>query len=394
MTTPLLPSALPPDAATTAALLHELHVHQIELETQNEELRRTQLDLAAARDRFVDLYDFAPVGYFTLDDAGSVVEANLTGAQLLDEPRKALLGRRFAHFVTAPDADRWHRHLQAVQRSDGSQCIELGLRRRHGETFHAQLDCLRVAGAGEAPGLRVTLTDVTPRKLAEADRRMADAAVETREAERRSIARELHDELGQRLSALKMELASLCAQATPAPQSARVSAMLETLDEAVATVRRIAAELRPLMLDDLGLNAAIDWLVRDTARRTGLDVTLHADDGDAALDARISIALYRMVQETLADISERRHGGDVRVELHRRSQELVIGIEEGGIGVPAAAGAGARLDTAQTLRDRARMIGGRVELGPAPNGGHRTTIRLPLAAATTVTNPRPSHDRT
>jgi len=363
---------------STPALVHELHVHQAELETQNEELQRTQLELAAARDRFVDLYDFAPVGYFTLDREGSVVEANLTGAHLLGVVRKTLLGGDFGRFVTSPDVSRWHRHLQQALHGNDSQRLELVLRRRNGEVFHGQLDCLRVAASATVPLLHVTLTDVTQRNLAETDRRIADAAVEAREAERRRIARELHEELGQRLSALKMDLASLRPVAVAPDPDGRIVSMLETLDEAVATVRRIATDLRPLMLDDLGLNAAIDWLVRDIARRTGLEITLHLDDSDPPLGERASIALYRMVQETLEEIGRLHQGTDVWIEMRRQAGELVLSIEESGAGWPDLAGSEEHHDATIALHDRARMLGGRLDLGEAREGGRRITVRLPL----------------
>ena len=94
--------------------------------------------------------------------------------------------------------------------------------------------------------------------------------VQAREDERRRIARELHDELGQRLTALKMELSSLGGDAAGSAPAGRIDAMLEMVDDTVATVRRIATELRPLMLDDLGLNAAIEWLADGWSRRMGV----------------------------------------------------------------------------------------------------------------------------
>lgn len=147
--------------ATNTALLHELKVHQVELEMQNEALRRAQIELAAARDRYMDLCDFAPVGYFTLDKHGVIVEANLTSSAMVDRERKTLLGRPFAGLLAAPSHQAW----------------------------------------------RVALTDISERKLAEASQRTADMITEASETERRHVSRELHEELGQRLSALKMALA-------------------------------------------------------------------------------------------------------------------------------------------------------------------------------------------
>ena len=364
-------------AASQTALLHELHVHQIELEIQNEELRRAQAELAGARDRFVDLYDFAPVGYFTLDAQGVIAEANLTGAAILGEERMPLLGGPLARFIHVRDRERWRRHLRHTLRHDGVQRIELLLQPRAVAPLHAQFDCLRVVAADARAVLRVTLTDITQRKLAEVDRRIAIGAVDAREDERRSVARELHDELGQRLSALKMALASLRQDAGAAECGEQIDAMLVTLGDAVAMVRRIATDLRPLLLDDLGLNAAIDWLARDAARRSGLDVRVRIDDDAAPLGERTSTSVFRLVQEGLAQIASHARGRAVAIELQRRPDELVLVLEHDGTGWPEP-DVGASVEPAQRLRDRVHLLGGALRVDDAPDGARRITIHLPL----------------
>jgi PAS domain S-box-containing protein len=380
------PRAKPPptDAQpSTEALLHELRVHQIELEMQNDELRQTQVELAAARDRFVDLYDFAPVGYFTLDAQGRVVEANLTGATMLGEDHGALRQQRLARFVAPSMADRWHRHLRRALQQDHSQRIDLLLRRRDGVSFHAQLDSLRVTPPAAAPMLRVTLTDISQSKQAEMDRRLAGSTVDAREAERRHVARELHEELGQRLTALKMNLASLPASADLRSQQARIVSMLEALDEAVAMVRRIASDLRPLMLDDLGLSAAIDWLARDTARRSGLDITLRMDANEPPLGERQAIALYRLLQQALIHSAARAGVSAIRILLHEQQGELTLTVENDGSAAPGprSADAGEPSTADIALADNARLLDGHLELDDAAGGGRRIVVRVPLRQA-------------
>ncbi|MDE2300018.1 MAG: hypothetical protein KGK18_17855, partial [Burkholderiales bacterium] len=377
----------------TSALEHELQVHRVELEMQNEELRRAQLELAAARDRYVDLYDFAPVAYLTIAGDDAVVEANLTAAALLEEPRAALLQHRFARFVCAADADRWHRLRQWALQQQGAQRIELTLQPRSGAVLYGQLDCVRVAPAGTAPTLRVTLIDITQRKHAEIDRSVAATLLETREAERRRVARELHEELGQRLSALKMGLTSLRPRSPQSRQAERIDEMLETLDESMASVRRIAAELRPSMLDDLGLNAAIDWLVRDCAQRLGLAIALRVPDVDPPLDERRTTALYRLLQETLAYLARHASGAEIDVELQLLRHELVLTVRSHGAIAPRSAdrrGAGAAL---QTLYQHAHLLGGRLVIEPDASGGERHTLRLPLADAARAPETRASRPR-
>jgi len=170
-------------------LLHELQVHQIELEMQNEALRQAQVALELSRDRYMDLYEFAPVGYFTVDRKGLIAEANLVGAALLGVERNRLTNRRFAAFVAPEDGDRWHRQFgRVVQHCDKVGC-EIVLRRDDGSRFHAQADCLSVATQGESPVVRIAVTDITDRKQAQLAQAAAEAARAVALAEAERLAR-------------------------------------------------------------------------------------------------------------------------------------------------------------------------------------------------------------
>ena len=167
--------------AAVACLAHELQVHQIELEMQNEELRRTQMELEAARDRYLDLYDFALVGYFTLGADGCIAEANLTLASLLGVERARLVGRRFDRHIVAMDRDRWNRHVAALLGQSDAGRIELGILGGDRRRLEAQLDGMRLESPGAQPMLRFALTDISERRRSEAELRVAAAAFETQE---------------------------------------------------------------------------------------------------------------------------------------------------------------------------------------------------------------------
>jgi diguanylate cyclase (GGDEF)-like protein/PAS domain S-box-containing protein len=162
-------------------LLHELQVHQMELEMQNEELRRAQVALEESRDRYMDLYEFAPVGYLTVTAEGLISEVNHTGATLLHLPRKKLLQRRFANLIVPRDRDRWHRLFISVLRHEERQDSEFALERGNGVAFPARLDCARVAAGDTPPAARITLTDISERKRSEAALRVAAVAFEAQE---------------------------------------------------------------------------------------------------------------------------------------------------------------------------------------------------------------------
>ena len=158
------------------AIQHERRVLQTELEMQNEELRRAQISIEESRDRYVDLYEFAPIGYLTLTREGMIAEVNLTGAALLGMERKKLLNRRFDSFVTVEDSDRWHSHYLNVFRRVGRKVCELMIQRNDGTFFHAQLDCQRTR-SDDASMMRIGLTDITERIQTAEQLRRADVSL-------------------------------------------------------------------------------------------------------------------------------------------------------------------------------------------------------------------------
>ena len=237
--------------------------------------------------------------------------------------------------------------------------------------------------------LQMVISDITQRRresleqqrLRDTLRKLSQRLVEVREDERRRIARELHDELGQRLTALKMDLASLAPGSRSTASRARIAAMLEMLDDTVASLRRIASDLRPLMLDDLGLDAAIEWLAHDAARRMRIEVTAEIGEGACAIDERSAIALYRMVQEALTNVARHARASVVRIALERRGDEVVLTVRDNGVGFPDR----------RTVRDdslgllgiseRALMLGGRMEVDNPPGGGGQLEVHLPAVPA-------------
>jgi two-component system cell cycle sensor histidine kinase/response regulator CckA len=152
------------------SLIEELHLHQIELELQNEELRGAQEQIEAARQAFSDLYDFAPVGYFTVSDKGIVVRANLPGASMLGMERAELIGRPFSHFISKDFQDAYYFHSRQVSGTDDRLTCELILLRKEGSELYAELTTRRVPYSGANYELQTTVTDITERKLGEKQR--------------------------------------------------------------------------------------------------------------------------------------------------------------------------------------------------------------------------------
>ena len=171
----------------TQHLFYELRVNQIELEIQNEELRRIQTELEAAKDRYFDLYDLAPVGYLTVSEKGLILEANLTAATQLSVTRSSLIQEPLTSFILREDQDIYYRHRKLLFETGAPQTCELRLLRKNGPPLWALLQAA-MAEDGEKgkPVCRVVITDIHERKEAEEKLSMAYAELEVRVQERTS----------------------------------------------------------------------------------------------------------------------------------------------------------------------------------------------------------------
>ncbi len=156
-----------PPARSADELLHELQVHQIELEMQNEALRQSQAALEAAHDRYLDLYEFAPVAYLTLTPSGRIAEANLTAATMFGVDREDLRETRFDRWVHAAGRAQWERAFVAAKANGVRTSCDVALERRDGSLLEVHGDCLRESAAGGSESVRVTLADISERRQAE-----------------------------------------------------------------------------------------------------------------------------------------------------------------------------------------------------------------------------------
>jgi PAS domain S-box-containing protein len=377
-------AGLSPDEVRRA--LHELRVHQVELEVQNEELRRAQLELDAAHRRYLDLYDLAPIGYCTLDRSGRLRQVNLRGAELLGAPREALVGRSFDGLLAPEDRARSRRLRERL--FGGGEPDGCEVRRAPGagpEVWLALSGSLALDGDG-APEVRAVLADVTERKRTGAAleettqqlHRLSQRVLAAQESERRRIAGELHDELGQLLTALRSNLASTRSR----PE--RASENLQLVDDAIRQVRRLARTLRPALLDELGLEPALQWLAEQTTER-GLRVEVRSHSPDLRLPPEVEAVCFRVVQEALTNIVRHAEATRVRIDMHVDGDTLVLGVKDDGRGFdPAAARqralAGGSLGLL-SMEERAVLVGGRLDVRSAPGAGTRVLLQVPVPRA-------------
>lgn len=363
-------------------LLHELQVHQIELEMQNETLRQTQFVMEESRDRYVDLYDFAPVGYLTLNNAGLIVEVNLTGAALLGVERQKLLRHRFAEFVTLQDRDSWHKHFSSALQQGGKQSCEMELLRRDGSTFHSHMDCLHLNGSIA----RIAFSDISRRKQLENElresrqllRNLADKVESLREEERKRIAREMHDELGQILTALRMDVAliNLRFGQDNAELLAKTDSMTTLLDQANHCVHNIVSNLRPTALD-MGIVAGVRWLCNEFSAHSGNACVLHTTNEYISLSEMRAVAVFRVIQELLTNAARHAEASHVKITLALRADELFVEVCDNGKGFEPAAKGNDKSFGLLGIHERTIALGGNVNISSAPNQGTVVTVIVP-----------------
>jgi PAS domain S-box-containing protein len=230
---------------------------------------------------------------------------------------------------------------------------------------------------------RVAGIAVENRQLAEQARALAAHVESVREEERTAIARELHDALGQMLTALKLDVAWLGRRATGetvASQLVRdhVTGMSAMIDELVVVVRRMSAELRPVVLDDLGLAAAIEWQAEEFERRTQVECNVRVDVEDRSFEPALSTAVFRVFQEALTNVARHAEAKRVDVRLRRDASWLMLDVEDDGRGItPDQQGSSHSLGLVG-IRERARRLGGTATIGRAGAGGTSVSLRVPL----------------
>jgi signal transduction histidine kinase len=207
--------------------------------------------------------------------------------------------------------------------------------------------------------------------------------VDLQETERRQFSRELHDRVGQNLTALSINLDIL---KTQLPGDAN-QGMRSRLDDAAALlestaggIENVMSELRPPMLDDYGLLPALQWYTTEFSRRTGIEVMVDGDEDMHRLPQAGEIALFRIMQEALNNVAKHAHARNVHITLEHSDTECVMSVADDGVGLEAGSGSASRRRPGLgmvTMRERTQAVGGRFGIGPAPGGGTRVEVRMP-----------------
>lgn len=350
--------------------------------------------LAAAQRRFRGIFDqtFQFIGLLSVD--GTLLEANQTALRFAGVRADDVIGKPFWETVwwthSAPLQEQLRRAVSAAAAGEVVR-FEAMHRAADGRLRFVDFSLKPVRDdRGDVVLLIPEGRDVTERKEAEQTveesraqlQRLADGLLMAREEERTTIARDIHDVLGQILTALKMDtawLGSRVPDAIPALH-AKLVAMAALIDDAVATVRRIATDLRPGILDDLGLAAAVEWQVQQF-RQPGIRCAVHTRVAHDALDPLVSTAMFRILQESLTNVARHSRASHATVTLELRGADLVLEVRDDGVGIAPEAASTARSIGLTGMRERAQLVGGDFSISGAGGRGTTVLVRIPQREA-------------
>ncbi len=410
--------------ADARRLVQELQIHQIELEMQNEELKQTKAEVDAGLEKFTELYDFAPVGYFTLTTDGAIQQVNLTGACLVGMERTRLVGVRLGLLLASNLRHGFEAFLKQVFVSEVKQSGDFELLQQNQSPLIVNIEAKRQL---DGRVCHAVLVDITERKRAEETQRRFEVlaasnakliseiihrqAVEKAltaseqqarllldqsrelqkqlrlvshqsllalENQRKEISHELHDKISQILIGINVRLAVFIRET--GVKSRSVAPLRRLVEQSVRIVHQYSTDLRPMMLDDLGLIPALRAYIKDFPGRKGRKILFSAFSEVEALDNVKRTMLYRVAQEALINVAKHADASVVKVSITKTREGVCLAISDNGKGFETGRIASAQWESRHGvigMRERVEMGGGRFTIESVPGAGTAIKVVVP-----------------
>ena len=349
---------------------------------------RAAEELSRSEERFFKVFQASPVAIIlrTLAE-GRVIDVNARYTELVGFRREELIGHTVDEMGLWADRNEGERVLDRLRHDGMLRNVEGRFRHKSGEIRDVLIwgELTEIDGETVVIGM---IIDITDRKRMENElmrsreqlRSLSARLQQIREEERIRIARELHDELGGFLTVLKLDLSSLGKEAATDSASFRekLDSMSKTMVAAIGSVRRICSDLRPSVLDHIGLTAAIEWQVEEWQAKTGVRCTMSSTIDDETLEPGRATAAFRVLQEALTNVARHAQATIVRVRLWTEGRQLRLEIRDNGSGVADATVADATSLGLLGMKERVFCFGGTVDIHGAPGEGTTVDVSIPL----------------
>jgi PAS domain S-box-containing protein len=319
-------------------------------------------------------------------ETGELVEFNDKAHENLGYSREEFNKLKIPDFEIIESTGEVAKHIKNIIK-EGHDAFETKHRTKNGEIRDILVNSRAISIRGKT-FVQSILRDITnyrnaEEKLKGSQEQLRDLTAHLqsiREQERTLIAREMHDELGQSLTALKMDLSWLDRK-TPKDQKPlvdRIISMRKLIDSTLQTVKRISTDLRPELLDDLGLSAAIEWQGEEFQNRTGIKCVVTLDPEEIILDQDCSTAIFRIFQETLTNVARHSHATRVTVKLKMKMGKIELRVKDNGKGITEKQISGPKSFGLIGIRERVHFLGGEVNIRGVQDKGTTVTVRIPI----------------
>lgn len=349
------------------------------------ERKRAEQALRESEERYRELFENSKDAFYVHDMKGVYVSVNRAAEKLSGYRREAIIGKHFSEFMPPESARLVQRQLQKKLDVAGETTYEIEMITKKRKHVPVEVSSRLIIEQGVPVGIQGCVRDISERKKAqEAARNYSRRLIEAQEAERRRISRELHDQVGQILTAVKMNLHALQQTCSQPETLSSIADNLKVIDEAVDQVRDLSVDLRPALLDDFGLVVALRWYLERQTRSIGIPAKFVSGslDEDDRFSSELETACFRIVQEGVTNIVRHARASRISIRLERVVSDLILLITDDGAGFDArqlrsGTGGIATLGL-RGMEERAQAIGGTITIDSAPALGTEICARLPI----------------
>ncbi len=345
--------------------------------------------LKESEERYKALFDRSLSYVYLHDFNGHFIDANEATLKALGYTRKEMLPLNFISLIDKSQRPKAAQSLEEIIRTGHqNKPDEYKLIRKDGKYIWVETEGSLIYKDGKPFAVQGIARDITEKKIAEKTlnesreqlRNLAAHLQYIREEERALVAREIHDELGQALTALKMDLSWLDKK-LPEGQSTllkKIESMSQLIDSTTQEVQRLSAELRPGLLDDIGLLAAMEWQIEEFQKRTGIPCKISVSSQEIHLDREPSTAIFRIFQETLTNITRHARATKVRVSLAKKGENFELTIKDNGQGITEEKISDSKSLGLIGIRERVHFLRGDFNIKGIRNKGTTVTVSIPL----------------
>ncbi len=346
------------------------------------ERKRTEQALQQAEQRYRELFENAKDATYVHDLNGRYTSLNRAAEKLSGYSRDEIIGRNFGDFVAPEFLKEMRENICKKLRKEGETTYEVEVITKDGRRVPVEVSSCLIFDEGVPVGVQGTARNIEERRRAEeALRSYARQLILAQETERQIIARELHDQVGQMLTAIRINLETIRVSRDIAETTTLINEGVAVVDQAIQQVRELSFTLRPSLLDDLGLTSALRWYVDRYAQRTGISArTSVSPESQSRFTREIETACFRIAQEALTNVARHARAESVCVDVRTTNGEVAIMIKDDGIGFdPHSLAKSVALNRLglRGMEERAHLLGGKLEIKSAPNKGTEVRAHFP-----------------